>query len=128
MYITTMGVVKKKLTLLRQLPYEDYKTGTVNCDQVVFNFTGEDWENINKVAVFITDNGDIFDVPLTNNICTIPPEVYNSIKLTTKNMESISSIAVGVYGIIIENEKITKVLPTNLVSMPLSLGSYFPRF
>lgn len=127
MYITTMGVINKKLTLLKQELCEDYKTGSYNIDKIVFNFSGSEWEGLSKVAVFVTSDGIIYDVPLANDECIIPPEIYKPKNLKPTELTNSFIIYVGVYGIIIEDEVAEKIHPTNLVSMPLNIGSYFPR-
>ena len=123
MYLTTMGVVNKTLTIMSRT--EKYETGSLEIDQIQFNFNGEEWEGLSKVAVFVADNGKVYEMPLLNDSCTIPYEAYISSKIGVKNIEGISSIAVGVYGILIEGDVIQKVHPTNLVSLPLEVGSYF---
>lgn len=126
MFIAMMGVVNKCLTLISQKKCEEYKTGSLNLDEVHFDFNGDEWANLTKVAVFVAENGKVYDVPLVDNTCVVPYEVYKSTQLSAKNSSSISSVAIGVYGITIDNETIEKILPTNLVTLPLGLGSYFP--
>lgn len=126
MFIAMMGVVNKCLTLISQKKCEEYKTGSLNVDEVHFDFNGEEWANLTKVAVFVAENGKVYDVPLVDNTCVVPYEVYKSTQLNVKNSSSISSVAIGVYGITIDNGTIEKILPTNLVTLPLRLGSYFP--
>lgn len=124
MYLTTMGVVNKNLMIISHK--EQFKTNSLEIDQVQFNFNGEEWEGLTKIAVFINDENKIFDVPLVNDSCSVPYEVYESSKIGAKNIQGISSVAVGVYGISIEGDVAQKIHPTNLVSLPLGVGSYFP--
>jgi hypothetical protein len=124
MYLTTMGVVNKNLMIISHK--EQFKTNSLEIDQVQFNFNGEEWEGLTKIAVFINDENKIFDVPLVNDSCSVPYEVYQSSKIGAKNIQGISSVAVGVYGISIEGDVAQKIHPTNLVSLPLGVGSYFP--
>lgn len=126
MFIAMMGVVNKCLTLISQKECEQYKTGSLNLDEVHFDFNGEEWANLTKVAVFVAENGKVYDVPLVDNTCVVPYEVYKSTQLSVKNSSSVSNVAIGVYGITIDNGTIVKILPTNLVTLPLRLGSYFP--
>ena len=126
MFIAMMGVVNKCLTLISQKECEQYETGSLNLDEVHFNFNGEEWANLTKVAVFVAENGKVYDVPLVDNTCVVPYEVYKSTQLSVKNSSSVSNVAIGVYGITIDNGTIVKILPTNLVTLPLRLGSYFP--
>lgn len=126
MFIAMMGVVNKCLTLISQKECEQYKTGSLNLDEVHFDFNGDEWANLTKVAVFVAENGKVYDVPLVDNTCVVPYEVYKSTQLNAKNSSSVSNVAMGVYGMTTENGTIVKILPTNLVTLPLRLGSYFP--
>lgn len=126
MFIAMMGVVNKCLTLISQKECEQYKTGSLNLDEIHFDFNGDEWANLTKVAVFVAENGKVYDVPLVDNTCVVPYEVYKSTQLSVKNSSSVSNVAIGVYGITIDNGTIVKILPTNLVTLPLRLGSYFP--
>lgn len=128
MYVTTMGVVNKKLTILKEGCFADYKTGSVNIDRIVFNFSGEEWEGLTKIAVFVTKDGKIKDVPLIDDYCDVPIDIYLDNNIDPRNINYSFNISVGVYGQLIDDEAgtITKILPTNLVSKKVSLGSYFP--
>lgn len=128
MYVTTMGVVNKKLTILKEDYFSDYKTGSVNVDRIVFNFSGEEWENLTKIAVFVTKDGTVKDVPLIGNYCDVPIDLYLADDIDPTNINYSFDISVGVYGQLIDEEAgtITKILPTNLVHKKVSLGSYFP--
>ena len=128
MYVTTMGVVNKKLTILKEECFSDYKTGSVNVDRIIFNFSGEEWENLTKIAVFVTKSGVIKDVPLIGNYCDVPIDVYTADDIDPTNINYSFDISIGVYGQLIDEQAgtITKILPTNLVNKKVSLGAYFP--
>lgn len=128
MYILTMGVVNKTLTLLKEERNAEYRSGSVNIDKIVFNFSGEEWENLTKIAVFITESGKVIDVPLIGNYCVVPSEVYITSHTDLRDVNFYYDMVVGIYGQYIDQEtnKVTKILPTNLVRRKVRLGSYFP--
>lgn len=128
MYVTTMGVVNKKLTILKEECFADYKTGSVNVDRIVFNFSGTEWDGLTKIAVFVTKDGQIKDVPLIGNYCDVPIDIYLDNTIDPRNTNYSFDISIGVYGQLIDDQAgtITKILPTNLVNKKVSLGSYFP--
>ena len=128
MYVVTMGVINKNLTLLKEEKTAEYRSGSLNIDKVVFNFSGSEWEGLTKIAVFVTESGDVIDVPLIGNYCIIPREAYITSHTDFRDVDFYYDIAVGVYGQYIDSEtnKITKILPTNLVRRKVRLGSYLP--
>lgn len=114
MYVTTMGVFNKKLVLLKEDIEADYMSGSVNVDKIVFNFSGDEWDELTKTAVFATESGKTINVPLIDDYCVVPPEAYSEK----------GNVSIGVYGIAIENDQIVKLLPTNLVSKQIRGGCY----
>ena len=128
MYITTMGVVNKKLTLLKEDVTAEYRSGSLNIDKIVFNFKGSEWENLSKIAVFVTKSLKIYEVPLIDNYCIVPMEAYLDENLDISNVDYTFDISDGLYGITIDSgtNKVEKILPTNLVKKTVRLGSYLP--
>lgn len=128
MYVVTMGVVNKTLTLLKEEKSAEYRTGSVNVDKIVFNFSGDEWANLTKIAVFVTESGKVIDVPLIGNYCVVPSEAYITSHTDFRSVDFYYDLVVGVYGQYIDQEtnQITKILPTNLVRRKVRLGSYFP--
>lgn len=116
MYVTTMGVLDKKLIILKEDIEDDYISGSVNVDKIVFNFSGDEWNDLEKTAVFVTESGKTINVPLIDNYCMIPIDVYSEC----------GNISIGLYGMAIENDQIVKLLPTNLVNKTMQKGSYIP--
>lgn len=128
MYTVTMGVVNKNLTLLKEEKTAEYRSGSVNVDKIIFNFSGSDWDDLTKIAVFVTESGSVIDVPLIGNYCVVPSEAYITSHTDLRDVDFYYDMVVGVYGQTIDPEtnKITKVLPTNLVRRKVRLGSYLP--
>lgn len=114
MYKISIGVVNKKLHILKETEKDHYNSGTVNVDEIEFNFNDSEWDNLTKVATFITPSGATYNVALIDNICTVPPEVY----------KEVGEISIGVYGYTIENNELIKVLPSNLVTKKIHQGAY----
>lgn len=128
MYIVTMGVVNKTLAILKEEKTAEYRSGSVNVDKIVFNFSGSEWNDLTKIAVFVTESGKVIDVPLIGNYCVVPQEAYITRHTDLRNTDFYYDMVVGVYGQYIDTEtnKITKILPTNLVRRKVRLGSYLP--
>lgn len=128
MYVVTMGVVNKNLTLLKEEKTAEYRSGSVNIDKIVFNFSGDEWNDLTKIAVFVTETGKVIDVPLIGNYCVVPSEAYITSHTDLRDVDFYYDMVVGVYGQTIDQEtnKLIKVLPTNLVRRKVRLGSYLP--
>ena len=128
MYVVTMGVVNKNLTLLKEEKTAEYRSGSVNIDKIVFNFSGDEWNDLTKIAVFVTETGKVIDVPLIGNYCVVPSEAYITSHTDLRDVDFYYDMVVGVYRQTIDQEtnKLIKVLPTNLVRRKVRLGSYLP--
>lgn len=113
MYILTLGVTGKNLHTIKR---EQLNSGSLNVDEIHFCFSGEEWDNVpNRVATFIKPNEEKYNAVLTpDNRVVIPKEVYTDE----------GNVLIGVYGYKIEDNKIVKILPSDLVSETIKRGAY----
>lgn len=114
MFITKIAIIGKKPVILNTTE-QDYVENSLNVDQIQFSFSGEIWADLTKVATFILQNEKIYNVPIIENACIIPQEVYSTI----------GEVSFGVYGYKSNEENVLElILPTTLINFTIEEGAY----
>ena len=100
----------------KAIPVEKKKTvsGSVNADSVSFQFSGDEWENTTKTAVFYIDKDTVYEQLLDENGCAkIPWELLQTAG---------ENVKVGVYGVYGTGED-RVVITSTVVSIEISEGT-----
>lgn len=87
-------------------------SGNVETHELVFDFS-DDWDDLKKIAVFTRD-GTIKEYTIDDTTRTVPGDM----------LAEPGTVTVGVYGYIVDGEKLVKRLSTNIINLVVIKGAY----
>lgn len=87
-------------------------SGNVETHELVFDFSA-DWDGLKKIAVFTRD-GTIKEYTIDDTTRTVPGDM----------LAEPGTVTVGVYGYIVDGEKLVKRLSTNVINVIVIKGAY----
>lgn len=87
-------------------------SGNVETHELVFDFSA-DWDGLKKIAVFTRD-GTIKEYTIDDTTRTVPGDM----------LAEPGTVTVGVYGYIVDGEKLVKRLSTNIINLVVIKGAY----
>lgn len=87
-------------------------SGNVETHELVFDFSA-DWDGLKKIAVFTRD-GTVKEYTIDDAERTVPGDM----------LAEPGTLTVGVYGYIVDGEKLVKRLSTNIINLVVIKGAY----
>ena len=87
-------------------------SGNVETHELVFDFSA-DWDGLKKIAVFTRD-GTVKEYTIDDATRTVPGDM----------LAEPGTVTVGVYGYIVDGEKLVKRLSTNIINVIVIKGAY----
>lgn len=87
-------------------------SGNVETHELVFDFS-DDWDDLKKIAVFTRD-GTVKEYTIDDAARTVPGDM----------LSEPGTLTVGVYGYIVDGEKLVKRLSTNIINLVVIKGAY----
>lgn len=87
-------------------------SGNVETHELVFDFSA-DWDGLKKIAVFTRD-GTVKEYTIDDAARTVPGDM----------LSEPGTLTVGVYGYIVDGEKLVKRLSTNIINLVVIKGAY----
>lgn len=87
-------------------------SGNVETHELVFDFS-DDWDGLKKIAVFTRD-GTVKEYTIDDTTRTVPGDM----------LAEPGTVTVGVYGYIVDGEKLVKRLSTNIINVIVIKGAY----
>lgn len=87
-------------------------SGNVETHELVFDFSA-DWDCLKKIAVFTRD-GTVKEYTIDDAARTVPGDM----------LSEPGTLTVGVYGYIVDGEKLVKRLSTNIINLVVIKGAY----